>query len=147
LFQIRRTLNNMFWNKFPGQKYHTWFIQCGNQWWILYIFNFQSGHFTGMITGLTLHWKYHAPDESKLLYRGCLASFENRKFCIKLSKLCIKLSKFCIKLSKIQSRKNTDISVLSVLFSGIGFRFFFQIPQQPTASWQISSPAVQQYIY
>jgi hypothetical protein len=55
-----------------------------------------------LITGLTLHWKYHAPNESKLLYRGCLASFENRKF-------CIKLSKFYIKLSKIQSRKNIGI--------------------------------------
>jgi hypothetical protein len=54
-----------------------------------------------LITGLTLYWKYHAPDES---YRGCLASFENRNY-------CIKLSKFCIKLSKIQSRKNIDISV------------------------------------
>jgi hypothetical protein len=70
-----------------------------------------------LITGLTLHWKYHAHDESKLLYRVCLASFKNRKF-------CIKLSKFCRKLSKIQLRKNTDISVLSVFFSGIGFRVF-----------------------
>jgi hypothetical protein len=54
-----------------------------------------------------------------LLRRGYLASFENRKF-------CIKWSKFCIKLSKIQSLKNTDISVLSVFFSGIGFSFFFK---------------------
>jgi hypothetical protein len=33
-----------------------------------------------LITGLTLYRriiKYHAPDECELLYRGCLASFEN----------------------------------------------------------------------
>jgi hypothetical protein len=78
-----------------------------------------------LITGLTLYWKYHAPDESKLLYRGCMASFENRKFCIKLSKLCINW------LSKIQqSRKNIDISVLSGFFR-YRFSFFFQLPQQP----------------
>jgi hypothetical protein len=65
-----------------------------------------------MWSGLTLHWKYHAPDESKLLYRGCLASFENRNF--------------CIKLSKIQSRKNIDISVISVFFFRYRFSVFFK---------------------
>jgi hypothetical protein len=79
-----------------------------------------------LITDLTLYWKYHAPDESKLLYRGCLASFEN--------------TNFCIKLSKIQSRKNIDISVLSVFFSGICF-LFFQIPQQPSGGNQSSNRA------
>jgi hypothetical protein len=62
-----------------------------------------------LITGLTLYWKYHTPDESKLLYRGCLASFENRNF--------------CIKLSKIRSRKKyRNIGI----FSWYRFSFFFK---------------------
>ena len=95
----------MFWNKFPGQKYHTWFIQCANA---NMHFQFLKRTFCRLlITGLTLYWKYHTPNESKLLYCGCLASFENRK--------C------CIKLSKRHSWKNIDISDF---FSGIGFQFF-----------------------
>jgi hypothetical protein len=63
-----------------------------------------------LVTGLTLYWKYHAPDES----------FENRNF-------CIKLSKFCIKLSKLQSRKNRYIGI----FFPVSVFVFFQISQQP----------------
>jgi hypothetical protein len=108
----------MFWNKFPGQKYHTWFIQCGKSVINANIMHFQFLKRTFhrlLITGLTLHWKYHAPDESKLLYRGCSASFENRKF-------CIKLSKFFIKLSKKQSRKN--IGIIGIFFPVSVFGFF-----------------------
>ena len=61
-----------------------------------------------------------------LLRRGYLASFENRKFCIKWSKFLHK-----IKQNRI-AKKYRYIGIIGIFFSGIGFRGFFQIPQQPT---------------
>jgi hypothetical protein len=51
-----------------------------------------------------------------LLYRGYLASFENRKFCIKWSKFCIKFKQKYPIGKKYQYYR--------YFFSGIGSRFF-----------------------
>jgi hypothetical protein len=56
-------------------------------------------------------------DISLVIYRGVLASFENRKFCIKSNKFCNKIKQNTI------AKKYRYIGIIGI-FSGIGFRFF-----------------------
>jgi hypothetical protein len=111
-------------NKFPGQKYNTWFIlSVDKQCKYALIFQFPKRTFF-------------------LLYAADWRHLKTKKF-------YIKLSKFCIKSSKIQSWKNIDTVYIGIVFPVSVFFFFkycnslgikkylwFRFPIDPIFFWR-----------